>query len=123
MEWKAFFNPLIVFKYPVRTLGMLCAAFGVLHAPFDFNNRYLFLGFFLLCWSFAIDRFRRVYRSSALINVGEKTPHIFSPAALLQSLLLWPLTIAFGLLCLHYLGLTPRLDAYLSGWLHLHSPL
>lgn len=123
MEWKAFFNPQIVFKYPVRTLGMLCAAFGVLNAPFDFNNRYLFFGFFLLCLSFAIDRSRRVYRSSALSIVGEKTTYIFSLAALLQSLILWPLTIAFALLCLHQLGLTPRLDAYLPGWLHSHSPL
>ena len=123
MEWKAFFNPQIVFRYPVRTLGMLCAAFGVLHAPFDFNNRYLFFGFLLLCLSFAVDRSRQVFRSSPLINVGEKTPYIFSVAALLQSLVLWPLTIAFVLLCLHQLGLTPHLDAYLSGWLHSHSPL
>ncbi len=123
MEWKAFFNPQIVFKYPMRTLGMLCAAFGVLHAPFDISNRYLFFGFFLLCLSFAIDRSRRVYRSSVVINVGEETPYIFSFAALLQSLTLWPLTIAFALLCLHQWGLTPRLDAYLAGWLHSHSLL
>jgi hypothetical protein len=123
MEWKAFFNPQIVFKYPVRALGMLCAAFGVLHAPFDFKNRYLSFGFLLLCLSFAIDKSRRVYHSSAIIIVGEKTPHVFTLAALLQSLVLWPLTTAFALLCLHQLGLTPRVDSYLSGWLHSHSPL
>jgi hypothetical protein len=123
MDWKAFVSPQFVFKYPLRALGTLCAAFGVLHAPFDFNNRYLAFGVFLLCLSSATDKSRRVYRSSPVIIGDEETPYIFSPSALLQSLFLWALTVALALLCLHQLGVTPRLDALFHTWAHSHYPL
>jgi len=113
MDWKAFFNPKLVFFYPVRTLAMLSTAVGVVQAPFDFNNRYLAFGFFLLSLSFAANTSRHIYPLSSISHFGEKTPRFFSFVALLQSLFLWPLTIVFALLCLHQLGLTPRLDAYL----------
>jgi hypothetical protein len=123
MDWKALFNPKLVFRYPVRTLATLCAAVGVINSPLDFNNRYLSFGFFLLCLSFATNISRDVYRPSRVSQLGQKTPYVFSPAALFQCLALWPFTVALAILCLHQLGVTPRLDAYLKAWARSHPLL
>jgi hypothetical protein len=122
MDWKAFFNPKLVFRYPVRSLAILCAAIGIIKSPFDFNNRYLAFGFFLLALSFATNISRNIYRPSDIGYEGQKTPWIFSPAALFQCIVLWPLTVVLALLCLHQLGLTPHLDAYFSAWVKVHVP-
>jgi hypothetical protein len=119
-DWKAFFNPKLVFRYPVRSLAILCAAIGIIKSPLDFSDRYLAFGFFLLCLSFATNISRNVYRPSNISYSGERTPWIFSSAALFQCIVLGVLTVVFVLLCLHQLGLTLHLDAHLSEWVKAH---
>jgi hypothetical protein len=118
MDWKAFFNPELVVDYPARTLGMLCAILGLFHPPLDFNNRYLALGSFSLFFSFAAQK-----SGSIWFRTAHEGPTYPSPAALFQSGALWLLAVAFALLYLHQLGLTPRLDAYLLGLMHEHPVL
>jgi hypothetical protein len=119
-DWKAFFDPRLVLMFPLRTLGMLCAVFGVFHAPFDLKNRYLTFGLFLLCVDFFIRTLRDIRRPGVII-VGQKTPYIFSLTALFKSLVFLALTTVLILLCLHQQGFTPRLDTYVKAWIQAHS--
>jgi hypothetical protein len=119
-DWKAFFDPRLVLMFPLRTLGMLCAVFGVFHAPFDLKNRYLTFGLLLLCVDFFVRTLRDILRAGVII-VDQKTAYIFSLTALLKSLMFLALTTALILLCLHQQGLTPRLDTYVKAWIQAHS--
>lgn len=121
MDWKAFFNPKLVFRRPIRSVGILCLTVGIFKSPIDFDNRYLAFGFFLTCLSFAVHTTRWVYNYSQISYVGEEARLVFRPALFFQALGLWPLTVVFAFLWLHQLGLTPRLDAYLFTWLRAHS--
>ncbi len=106
--------------YPVRTLGMLSAAIGVFQAPIDFNNRKLVFGCFLLFLSNAVSASRNIYRP-VVIYAGQRAKYSFGYGELFKFLVLLTLTIVLAMLCLHQLGLTPRLDAYLTTWVHGHS--
>jgi hypothetical protein len=123
IDWKAFFDPRLAFARPIKTLGIASALFGVFKAAPDPNNRWLAFGLLLLCLSFASQKFRRILYQSDIIDVGEKTPWIFSLAALIQFLAFSVFSRAFLLLCLHQWGMTPRLDGYLSAWAHSHPQL
>ena len=123
MDWKAFFDPRLVFARPIKTLGIVSAIIGVVKAAPDLNNRWLAFGLFLLSSSLAVQKSRQILDLSDVSYAGQKTPWIFSFAALFQSFALWAFTVVFFLLCLHQLGMTPRLDAYLSAWAHSHPLL
>jgi hypothetical protein len=114
---KAFFDPRFVFAYPVRTIGMLSAVIGVYEGP-DFANRWLTFGFFLLCGSLACQRSSAICSTGNTNYEGEepRPKYHFDWAALIQSVALWMLTIAFLLLFLHQMGLTLPLDAYIRRW-------
>jgi hypothetical protein len=118
MDWKALLSPELVFDYPVRTLGMICAVLGLFHPPLDFNNRYLALGSFLLFFSFAGQKSGAIWFTTA-----HGGPRYFSAVAFFQSVALWIFTAAFALLFLHQLGQTPRFDALPSALWHAHSVL
>ena len=122
-DWKAFFNPRLVFVHPIKALGIVSALVGVLTAAPDLNNRWLAFGLFLLSSSLAVQKSRRILCLSSDSDAGQKTQGFFSFAALFQSFALWAFTGVFLLLCLHQLGMTPRLDAYLSAWAHSHPLL
>jgi hypothetical protein len=123
LDWKAFFDPKLVFLYPIRTLAFVCAVAGIIKSPLDANNRYLALGLFLLSVSFAGQVSGNIFRPSNIQYMGTKLRWEFSGAALLQALFVWPLTLILGLFCLHQFGLTPRLDAFLATWTRTHPLL
>src|SRR5947207_15748882 len=93
---------------------MWSATIGVYEGP-DFANRWLSFGFFLLCGSLAGQK-SSVISSTGNTNYEGEEPrpeYHFDWAALIQSVALWMLTIAFLLLLLHQIGLKLRLDAYI----------
>ena len=93
MQWRPLFTRL-VYARPFRAIGIICAAWGVLTAPLNLENRRLALGAFIVSASLARSR----WRTMNWLAVGGYS--FFCIATLV--------------VLLHEAQLTPRIDAWVA---------
>lgn len=93
MQWRPLFTRL-VYDRPFRAIGVICAAWGVLTAPFNLENRQLVFGAFIISLSLARNRWRTM---KWLAVAGYSF-----------------FCIATLVVLLHQAQLTPRIDAWVA---------